>query len=84
MADVTEKCVGTDVLDSLTPAQQIIKIVNQELTALMGGTNARLTTASKGPTVVMMVGLQGAVKTSCRWWASSWTSPSSRWARSTR
>ena len=63
VADVTEKCVGTDVLDSLTPAQQIIKIVNQELTALMGGTNVRLTTASKGPTVVMMVGLQGAGKT---------------------
>lgn len=63
VADVTEKCVGADVLDSLTPAQQIIKIVNQELTALMGGTNARLTTASKGPTVVMMVGLQGAGKT---------------------
>ena len=63
VTDVTEKCVGTDVLDSLTPAQQIIKIVNQELTALMGGTNARLTTASKGPTVVMMVGLQGAGKT---------------------
>ena len=63
VADVTEKCIGTDVLDSLTPAQQIIKIVNQELTALMGGTNARLTTSSKGPTVVMMVGLQGAGKT---------------------
>ena len=63
VADVTEKCIGTDVLDSLTPAQQIIKIVNQELTALMGGTNARLTTASKSPTVVMMVGLQGAGKT---------------------
>ena len=63
VADVTEKCIGTDVLDSLTPAQQIIKIVNQELTALMGGTNARLTTASKGSTVVMMVGLQGAGKT---------------------
>ena len=45
VADVTEKCVGTDVLDSLTPAQQIIKIVNQELTALMGGTNAKLTFA---------------------------------------
>ena len=63
VASVTEKCVGADVLESLTPAQQIIKIVNQELTALMGGTNARLTTASKGPTVVMMVGLQGAGKT---------------------
>jgi len=62
VASVTEKCVGADVLDSLTPAQQIIKIVNEELTALMGGTNARLTMASKGPTVVM-VGLQGAGKT---------------------
>ena len=63
VASVTEKCVGADVLESLTPAQQIIKVVNQELTALMGGTNARLSTASKGPTVVMMVGLQGAGKT---------------------
>ena len=63
VAKVTERCVGTDVLDSLTPAQQIIKIVNEELTALMGGANARLTTASKGLTVVMMVGLQGAGKT---------------------
>ena len=63
VASVTEKCIGADVLDSLTPAQQIVKIVNQELTALMGSTNARLTTASKGPTVVMMVGLQGAGKT---------------------
>ena len=63
IAKVTERCVGSDVLDSLTPAQQIIKIVNQELTELMGGSNARLATASKGPTVVMMVGLQGAGKT---------------------
>ena len=63
VASVTEKCVGADVLESLTPAQQVIKIVNEELTALMGGTNARLTMASKGPTVVMMVGLQGAGKT---------------------
>ena len=60
---VTEKCVGADVLESLTPAQQVIKIVNQELTDLMGGTNSRITMASKGPTVVMMVGLQGAGKT---------------------
>ena len=63
VSKVTERCVGSDVLDSLTPAQQIIKIVNEELTNLMGGANARLTTASKGPTVVMMVGLQGAGKT---------------------
>ena len=60
---VTERCVGSDVLDSLTPAQQIIKIVNEEMTALLGGTNARLTMANKGPTVVMLVGLQGAGKT---------------------
>ena len=63
VAKVTERAVGTDVLDSLTPAQQVIKIVNDELTALMGGSNARLTMASKPPTVVMMVGLQGAGKT---------------------
>ena len=63
VAKVTERCVGSDVLESLTPAQQVIKIVNEELTALMGGTNARLTMASKGPTLVMMVGLQGAGKT---------------------
>jgi len=63
VAKVTERCVGSDVLESLTPAQQVIKIVNEELTALMGGTNARLTMASRGPTVVMMVGLQGAGKT---------------------
>lgn len=63
IAKVTERCVGSDVLDSLTPAQQVIKIVNQELTELMGGSNARLASASKGPTVVMMVGLQGAGKT---------------------
>ena len=62
-AAVTERCVGSDVLDSLTPAQQVIKIVNEELTSLMGGTNAKLTMASRPPTVVMMVGLQGAGKT---------------------
>ena len=113
VAQVTERCIGADVLDSLTPAQQIVKIVNEELVQLMGGTNAKLTFASKGPTVVMMVGLQGAGKTtngaklaglmrrqfgkrpllvacdvsvpppspSCRWWASSWIFPFSRWDR---
>ena len=60
---VSERAVGTDVLESLTPAQQVIKIVSEELTALMGGANAKLTFASKPPTVVMMVGLQGAGKT---------------------
>ena len=63
IARVTDRCVGSDVLESLTPAQQIVKNVNQELTELMGGSNARLAIASKGPTVVMMVGLQGAGKT---------------------
>ena len=63
VARVTERAVGSDVLDSLTPAQQIIKIVNDELTKLMGGSNSRLTMANRPPTVVMMVGLQGAGKT---------------------
>ena len=63
IASVSERAVGAEVLDSLTPAQQVIKIVNEELTALMGGANARLTFASHPPTVVMMVGLQGAGKT---------------------
>ena len=60
---VTERAVGTDVLESLMPGQMIIKIVNEELTALMGGTQAKLTIASAPPTVVMMVGLQGSGKT---------------------
>ena len=63
VAQVTEKAVGADVLEALSPAQQIIKIVNQELTELMGGSAAKLAIASKPPTVVMMVGLQGAGKT---------------------
>ena len=60
---VTERAVGSEVLESLMPAQQIVKIVNEELTSLMGGTNAKLTIASKPPTVVMMCGLQGSGKT---------------------
>ena len=62
-AKVSARAVGVEVLESLTPAQQVIKIVNEELTALMGGANARLTMANHAPTVVMMVGLQGAGKT---------------------
>ena len=62
VATVTERAIGSDVLDSLTPAQQVIKIVNEELTKLMGGGTAKLTMANNGPTVVMMVGLQGAGK----------------------
>jgi len=63
VATVTERAIGSDVLDSLTPAQQVIKIVNEELTNLMGGANAKLAMANNGPTIVMMVGLQGAGKT---------------------
>jgi len=60
---VTERAVGSEVLESLVPAQQIVKIVNEELTAIMGGSQAKLTIASNPPTVVMMCGLQGAGKT---------------------
>ena len=60
---VSERAVGADVLESLLPAQQIVKIVNEELTNLMGGTQSKLTISPKPPTVVMMVGLQGAGKT---------------------
>ena len=60
---VTERCVGQQVLDSLSPAQQVIKIVNEEMTALMGSENARLTWSSSVPTIYMLCGLQGAGKT---------------------
>ena len=60
---VTERAIGAKVMESLTPAQMVIKIVNEELTALMGGTQARLTSAPHPPTVVMMCGLQGSGKT---------------------
>ncbi|MBQ8431920.1 MAG: signal recognition particle protein [Clostridia bacterium] len=60
---VSERAVGAEVLESLLPAQQVIKIVNEELTRLMGGSQAKLTIASQPPTVIMMVGLQGAGKT---------------------
>ena len=63
VAKVSERAVGSDVLESLTPAQMIVKIVNEELTALMGGGEAKLNISSKPPTVVMLVGLQGAGKT---------------------
>ncbi|QAS61264.1 signal recognition particle protein [Clostridium septicum] len=63
ISTVSEKCVGSDVLESLTPAQQVIKIVNDELTNLMGGSESKINFASVGPTVIMMVGLQGAGKT---------------------
>lgn len=62
-SNVSARAVGADVLESLLPAQQIVKIVNEELTAIMGGSQSKLTISSKPPTVVMMVGLQGAGKT---------------------
>lgn len=60
---VSEKAVGQEVLKSLSPAQQVIKIVSDELTELMGSTNSKLEVAKKSPTVIMMCGLQGAGKT---------------------
>lgn len=62
-ATVTEKCVGERVMESLTPGQMVVKVVNEELTALMGGEHVRLNTASKLPTVILMCGLQGSGKT---------------------
>ena len=62
-ADVSEKAVGQEILKSLNPAQQVIKIVNDELIALMGSSNQKLAIAPKPPTVIMMCGLQGAGKT---------------------
>jgi len=60
---IREKSVGREVLESLTPGQQVIKIVNDELRALLGGTNSRITLSPNPPTVIMMVGLQGSGKT---------------------
>ena len=63
IAEVSEKCVGEEILKSLTPAQQVIKIVRDELTKLMGETNAKLEVSSKPPTIIMVCGLQGSGKT---------------------
>ncbi len=63
VAAVSEKAVGQDILKSLSPAQQVVKIVNEELVALMGSTNSKLAVSSNPPTVIMMCGLQGAGKT---------------------
>ena len=60
---VTSRCVGVEILESLTPGQQVVKIVQEELTTLMGGQNARLTWSSSVPTIYMLCGLQGAGKT---------------------
>ncbi len=63
VADVKEKFLGADVMNSLTPAQQVVKIVNDELVEMMGGTGSKLTYSPSGFTVLMMVGLQGTGKT---------------------
>ena len=63
VARVSEKAVGEQVLKSLTPGQQVVKIVNDELIELMGSTNSKLDVSSKPPTVILMCGLQGAGKT---------------------
>ena len=62
-ATLKERCLGADVLESLDPGQQVVKIVNEELTGLMGGTGRELAFASSGPTVILMAGLQGSGKT---------------------
>ncbi|MEW6696198.1 MAG: signal recognition particle protein [Bacillota bacterium] len=63
VAQVKERAIGQDVLDSLSPAQQVIKIVKDELTQLLGGTQAKINISPKPPTIIMLVGLQGAGKT---------------------
>ena len=63
VADVKEKCLGEEVMKSLTPAQQVIKIVDEELTTLMGGEGAKLSYSPTGFTTIMMAGLQGTGKT---------------------
>ena len=60
---VTERASGSEVLEALSPAQMVIKIVNEELCSLMGGENQKLNIGSRSPSVVMLVGLQGAGKT---------------------
>jgi signal recognition particle subunit SRP54 len=62
-AELKERCMGAGVLDSLDPGQQVVKIVNEELAALMGGSSRDLAFASQGPTVILMAGLQGSGKT---------------------
>ena len=60
---VSERAVGQEVMKSLTPGQQVIKVVKEELTELMGGEQSKIAVANRPPTVIMMVGLQGAGKT---------------------
>lgn len=63
IAKVSERCLGADILDSLSPSQMVIKIVNEELCALMGEKESKITVASNPPTIIMLIGLQGSGKT---------------------
>ena len=63
ISSVSSQCSGSEVLESLTPGQQVIKIVNDELTNLMGGSESKINYSDNGTTVIMLVGLQGAGKT---------------------
>lgn len=63
ISKVSEKCLGSSVMESLTPGQQVVKIVNDELKELMGNSESKINYASSGPTIIMLVGLQGAGKT---------------------
>lgn len=72
IAKVRERCVGAEVLRSVTPAQQVVKIVHDEMTALLGSTESKLLFASQPPTVVMMVGLQGSGKTTATAKLANW------------
>ena len=72
VASIKEKSLGADVMKSLTPGQQVIKIVNEELTELMGGTDSKLTYSPRGFTIYMMVGLQGTGKTTTCGKLASW------------
>ena len=80
VARVRERCLGGEVADSLTPGQQVVKIVNDELTGILGGETLRITYASKPPTVVLLAGLQGSGKTTAaaklaRWFKASGRNP---------
>ena len=75
-----ERCLGADVSESLTPGQQVVKIVNEELTTILGGESFQVTYSSKPPTVVLMAGLQGSGKTTssaklARWFKSQGRNP---------
>ena len=63
VASIKDRAMGADVMESLTPGQQVVKIVHEELTNLMGGEAQKITISSKPPTIIMMVGLQGSGKT---------------------